>query len=89
MEQTGMVEVLSKSFYDFINSRDDLKVIQGDWTHSDYWVNGEGEKLAYMETSSYGAPPVYKLKEGLGGMPACNQNTINVVASLFKKKQQR
>lgn len=80
-----LVVVTSKQFWDYIKKHPELKKEQGDWFHSDFWYNEKGESVAYMETSSWGAPDVYMLTTG--GMPQCNVETINIVTSLFNKKQ--
>lgn len=76
-------EVTRKSFYDYIEGKD-LTIENGDMVHQSLYIDSEGEVVASMLTSSYGASTEYRIKEG--GYPIENQNTINVVSALFSKK---
>jgi len=59
-----MKEVTEKEFYDFMKSKLVSK-IQGDVFHSYYYVDEDNIKIAYMETSSWGAETIYKITNDL------------------------
>lgn len=57
-----MIQVTRERFYKFLNENPH-EVIEGLWMHSNFYIcKKTGNKIAYMETSSYGAPPVYKIE---------------------------
>lgn len=53
---------------------------QGECFHSEYYLV-DGEKLGYLETSSYGAPAIYQLKYG-----TVNFETINFIGNIIKNR---
>jgi hypothetical protein len=80
----GLHQVTRASFEAYIEGKN-LTQTSGTIMHQTLYLNDKEEIVASVLTSSYGAPPEYRIKEG--GIPIENQETINVVASLFKKKQ--
>lgn len=76
-------QVTRASFEAYIEGKD-LTQVSGNMMHQTLYLNKDEEVVASVLTSSWGAPPEYRIKEG--GIPIENQNTINVVAQLFNKK---
>ncbi len=76
-----MIQVTKERFYHFLRDRV-YYVTDGEWFHSKYFVcPGTGEKIAYLETSSWGAPDVYKIEsrdENEG-----NYTTIEFISGKF------
>lgn len=76
----GMAEVSEGEFNSFLSGKEFVRE-QGFWFHSTiYKINGEA--VAYMETSSYGAPTEYRVKNGTMNFP-----TINLVGEIIKSKE--
>ncbi len=50
------------SFIRYVNHHQ-LKEIPGEIFHSSYYIDKFGNKLAYMETNSWGPAPIYKITE--------------------------
>ena len=55
-----LIDVSAKEFYDFVNDKK-LQKIQGNYFHSNNYLDNEGRILAYKETSSWGAETIYKI----------------------------
>ena len=83
MEYNNLNQVTKKSFDYFIKDKD-LKKVSGEKFHSDYWEDEKGEKVAYLETSSWGGSDIYMIK---GGVPFGNQKTIDVFSSIVRNKE--
>ena len=79
MEEKEMYEVSEGTFNDFVKFHN-LKLVQGEVFHSDYYVDNQGNKLAYRETSSYGADVIYKIKDE----KFRNWETVRVVKEYLK-----
>ncbi len=76
-----MIQVSKKDFEDFLKTKT-VRWVQGDYFHSHYYVDElSGEKVAYVETSSWGADEVYMIK---GDM---NLQTLLFVGGIIKNKQ--
>lgn len=76
-----LIDVDEERFYKFVNLHN-LKPIQGNIFHSHYYVNEEGEKLAYRATSSWNPNIVYRI------MGEENEETVNLVSSLINQKSE-
>lgn len=59
-----MKEVNEKEFNEFMQNKK-VKKVQGDYFHSNYYVDENNIKIAYVETSSWGAPTIYKINNSL------------------------
>lgn len=58
-----MTQVNGREFDEFLNDKK-YTTVQGNVTHSTYYVDKEtGVKIAYIETSSYGAPTLYMIND--------------------------
>ena len=79
MEEQEMYNVSEDTFDDFVKLHN-LKPIQGEVFHSYYYVDKQGNKLAYRETSSYGADVIHKIKDE----SYRNWETIRVVKEYLK-----
>lgn len=60
MEDKHLTDVTEEEFDNFLEGKN-YKRVQGYFFHSDFWLDDEGNSVAYKETSSYGAPPIYKI----------------------------
>ena len=85
IDTSHLTVVTEKQFWDYLRDKSGLVVKRGDIFHSDVWYDKDDIVVAYMETSSWGAPDVYLLETG--GFTQSNASTINVINSLFNKKQ--
>ena len=58
-----MTQVDRKEFYEFLKDKDYI-IERGDIFHSEYYVDRHtGIKIAYIETSSYGAPDLFMIND--------------------------
>jgi len=57
-----MTQVDEKEFREFLTGKL-YERVPGDITHSVYYIDLDGNKIAYMETSSYGAPDLYMIND--------------------------
>jgi len=57
-----MKEVNEQEFREFLNGKIYTRK-QGDMFHSTDYIDLDGIKIAYIETSSYGASDIFKIKE--------------------------
>lgn len=74
-----MKQVTKDEFWSYFQNKNYIKR-QGDAFHSEYFIV-DSEVVGYMETSSYGAPTVYKLKYG-----TVNSEAISLVGSIISAK---
>ena len=74
-----LINVNSNRFWNFVKSKN-LKEIPGEWFHSSYYVDENQNKLAYMETSSWGPSVIYKI------MGEENEETLNLVTDIINSK---
>lgn len=74
-----MKEVSKQEFWNYFKNKE-YKTEQGWIFHSDNFIV-DGEVVGYRETSSWGAPDIYKLKYG-----TCNSETINFVIDFINGK---
>jgi hypothetical protein len=74
-----LINVDKERFYKFIETHN-LKMVEGDIFHSHYYVNEDGEKLAYRATSSWNPNVIYKI------MGEENEETLNLVGEIFSEK---
>lgn len=56
-----MRQVTKQVFNNFLKDKN-VKRIAGDYFHSEYWIDENNNKIAYLETSSWGAPDVYMIE---------------------------
>ena len=75
-----MKQVTKDEFWSYFQDKN-YTTTQGEWFHSDDFIVDD-EVVGYMETSSYGAPTVYKLKYGTS-----NSETISLIGSIISAKQ--
>ena len=73
-----LINVSAKEFYDFLKLNN-LQKVQGNYFHSNNYINNEGRILAYKETSSWGAETIYKIlvEENIIG--------LNLVTNIMNK----
>lgn len=57
-----MTQVDEQEFREFLNGKIYTKK-QGDMFHSEYYEDLDGIKIAYIETSSYGAPDLFMIED--------------------------
>ena len=58
-----MKEVTKEEFDKFLENKDYISRL-GEWMHSEYLIDiNTGEEIAYNESSSWGAPTIYKIKQ--------------------------
>ena len=74
-----LINVSPERFWNFVKSKK-LKEIQGEWFHSSYYIDENQNKLAYMETSSWGASPIYKI------IGEENEETLHLVIDIINSK---
>jgi hypothetical protein len=74
-----LINVSSERFWNFVKFKN-LKETQGEWFHSSYFVDENQNKLAYMETSSWGPSVIYKI------MGEENEETLNLVNDIINLK---
>lgn len=60
LKEDKMKEVTKEEFYNFLKDKE-TTIIDGEWMHSDYWLDDKANKIAYRQTSSYGADTIYKI----------------------------
>lgn len=60
-EREGFIKVDKNTFYNFLKDKN-VKKQQGEWVHSDYYVDENNNKIAYMESSSYNMDIIYEIK---------------------------
>ncbi len=78
-ESDTFKEVTKEEFYSYFKDKE-WSTVLGEWGHSNYYVV-DGEKVGYVETSSYTPIVEYKLKYG-----TCNFEAINLVGNIIKQK---
>lgn len=76
-----MRQVSRQVFNNFLKVKK-TKTVRGDYIHSEYWVDEDNNKIAYMETSSWGAPDVYMIEDDL----ADNFETTNLITNILNSK---
>lgn len=76
-----MVQVSKQVFNDFLKDKK-TTVTQGDYFHSNYWLNEEGNRIAYMATSSWCIDTVYMIEDNL----ANNFETTSIVTNILNKR---
>jgi hypothetical protein len=69
-----MFNVSKEIFYDFIN-KNQLKEIQGDYFHSNNYIDNKNNIRAYRETSSWGAETIYQIDD----VKYSNFKTLNII----------
>lgn len=74
-----MKTVSKEEFQEYFKDREFTKQ-QGDCFHSEYFIV-DGERVGYLETSSWGAPDLYQLKYGI-----INYEAINFIGNIIKHK---
>jgi len=74
-----LINVNSDRFWKFVKLKN-LKEIQGEWFHSSYFIDEKENKLAYLETSSWGASTVYKI------IGEENEETLNFITDIINGK---
>lgn len=77
-----MKQVTKDEFWSYFQDKN-YTTTQGEWFHSDDFIV-DNEVVGYMETSSYGASTVYKLKYG-----TANSETISLIGSIISAKQNK
>ncbi len=74
-----MKTVSKEEFQEYFKDKQFTKQ-HGDYFHSEYFIV-DGEKVGYLETSSWGTPDVYQLKYG-----TANSSTISFIGNIIKNK---
>lgn len=74
-----MIQVNAQTFENFLKNKNITK-LQGEIFHSTYYLENEN-KVAYMETSSWGAEAVFMIEDDL----AKNFETTNLITSILNK----
>lgn len=75
-----MKTVSKEEFWNYFKDKE-YTTKQGNVFHSDVFIV-DGEDVGYMETSSWGAPGIYKLKYG-----TCNFEVISFVSDFIWSKE--
>ena len=80
-EIEGFITVDEKTFNNFLKDKK-VRREQGLWFHSEYYVDENNEKIAYMESSSsWSMHVIYKIKSELNQE---NWNTLNFIGKLIR-----
>lgn len=79
MESNEMIETTKEIFYNYIKSHN-LTSISSEMVRGDYFIDNMGNKLAYIETSSYSQEILYKIKDGQ------HMNTLRLINTIFNGK---
>ena len=79
-EREGFISVDEKTFYDFLKDKK-VERQQGEWFHSEYYVDENNEKIAYMESSSWSMHVIYEIKSELSQK---NWDTLNFIGKLIR-----
>ena len=61
-EREEFIQVGKEEFWEFVKNNT-TTFIKGEWFHSEYYLDKNNNKVAYIETSSYGAPTIYEIKK--------------------------
>lgn len=61
-EREGFIQVEKEEFWEFVKNNT-IAITQGEWFHSEYYLDKDNNKVAYIETSSYGSPTIYEIKK--------------------------
>lgn len=69
-----MFNVSKEIFYDFVN-KNQLIPVQGDYFHSDNFIDKNKKVRAYRETSSWGAETIYQIDD----VKYSNFETLNII----------
>lgn len=81
-----LIAVPEVIFREFLAKQGKLKKEQGEWFHSEYYVNEQDEKVAYMQTSSWSPEVVYKIKDERYEGLLDNEITTNLINNIINKK---
>lgn len=76
-----MKQVSKQVFNNFLEAKNFIR-IAGEYFHSEYWVDENNNKMAYLETSSWGAPDVYMIESDSVG----NMETMNLINNILNKE---
>lgn len=74
-----MIRVSEDAFNSFLQNKN-VKIIQGDWFHSFYFVDENNIKIAYKETSSWNPEIIYKIQNEYS-----NQESIIFITNKLNK----
>lgn len=75
-----MIQVSKQVFNNFLKDKE-TTVIQGDSFHSNYWLDEDGNKIAYMASSSWCIDVVYMIEDNL----ADNFEATNLITNILNK----
>ncbi len=78
----GLQEVPYQVFCEYLKNKN-YKTVQGSIFHSTVYLDKNGKTIAYKETSSWGAPDIYKIKDNSGKY--VNLNTLLFITNRFFK----
>ncbi|HSE99830.1 MAG TPA: hypothetical protein VLA48_02950 [Nitrososphaeraceae archaeon] len=77
---SGFKSVSKSEFYEYFQDKEFTRQA-GDYFHSEYFVVN-GERVGYLETSSWGAPDAYQFKYGTS-----NSETISFIGNIINKSR--
>lgn len=75
-----MIQVSKQVFNNFLKDKK-TTVIQGDSFHSNYWLDENGGRIAYMASSSWCIDVVYMIEDNL----ADNFEATNLITNILNK----
>jgi hypothetical protein len=85
LQRKGFIRVTYQEFKKFIEE-EAVDRCQGEVFHSNYYKDKNGDKIAYIETSSWGAPDIYEIKaDPTEFIDNNNLQVINLISQLINK----